>query len=610
MTGHLTPSCWPARPRRCSTTTSTAGCGRRPSIELAGEYGYHGPADDRRRRAGALVQPRRQAQRPRAVPGDVRPHRRRDAAPGRHRAGGLRVRPGPRRRRRRLRRGAHGAGAVHRGRADARRGDAGDPRRLRQGLGRDRPDDLRHRHGDAHGGAQPGDRRAGRALAGRRGRRVRHRRRRGRLPADAPPRRVPVRDAGQLPHDDPRRRGVRAAERSGRPCSGAAPSGSATACASSTTSAGPIGNEQLGRLAAYIRDTRIPLELCPTSNVNTGVVRSIAEHPIEMLRRLRFRVTVNTDNRLMSDTSMTKELVQLQRCVRVDDRRLRVGDDQHGEERVRPVPGAAADHQRRDQAALRAAQGRDGVRRMTSRRSRRARRHVVTVVDHPLVADALAQIRDRTTPNALFRQNLERIGTLLMARATEDLPTVDTTVETPLTTAPARRLAVQPVVVPILRAGLGFVHAAQELLPDADVGFIGISRDEETFAPKPYVNKLPESLAGRPVIVVDPMLATGGSLVHTIELLLERDAPTPITVGVRPLRPRGHRAAARRRPRTPRRHRRRRRPPQRLRLHRPRPRRRRRPPVRPPRLRSPVLTPRSGVTSDTELAERTSSAPT
>jgi uracil phosphoribosyltransferase len=152
----------------------------------------------------------------------------------------------------------------------------------------------------------------------------------------------------------------------------------------------------------------------------------------------------------------------------------------------------------------------------------------VTLVDHPLVADALARIRDRTTPNALFRQNLERIGTLLLARATESLPTVETTVTTPLTDAPARRLAVQPVVVPILRAGLGFVHAAQELLPDADVGFIGISRDEATFAPMPYVNKLPESLAGRPVIVVDPMLATGGSLVHTCELLVEREAPLPI----------------------------------------------------------------------------------
>jgi adenosine deaminase len=74
---------------------------------------------------------------------------------------------------------------------------------------------------------------------------------------------------------------------------------------------GERGEEKLGRLATYIRDSRIPLELCPTSNVNTGVCASVAEHPIEMLRRLRFRVTVNTDNRLMSDTSMTNEMVQL-----------------------------------------------------------------------------------------------------------------------------------------------------------------------------------------------------------------------------------------------------------------------------------------------------------
>jgi uracil phosphoribosyltransferase len=151
-------------------------------------------------------------------------------------------------------------------------------------------------------------------------------------------------------------------------------------------------------------------------------------------------------------------------------------------------------------------------------------------VTHPVVSDALARIRDRDTPNALFRQNLERIGKLLLAEATSDLPTVDGTVETPLTTAPARRIAVQPVIVPILRAGLGFVGAAQELLPNADLGFIGIARNEETHEPEPYVNKLPESLAGRPVIVLDPMLATGGSLIHTIRLLLERDAPAPITV--------------------------------------------------------------------------------
>jgi len=74
---------------------------------------------------------------------------------------------------------------------------------------------------------------------------------------------------------------------------------------------GPVGAEELGHLAEFVRDTRIPLELCPTSNVNTGVCASIKEHPIGMLRRLRFRVTVNTDNRLMSDTSMTQELVQL-----------------------------------------------------------------------------------------------------------------------------------------------------------------------------------------------------------------------------------------------------------------------------------------------------------
>jgi len=153
-----------------------------------------------------------------------------------------------------------------------------------------------------------------------------------------------------------------------------------------------------------------------------------------------------------------------------------------------------------------------------------------TLVDHPVCTDALAQIRDRDTPNALFRQNLERIGGLLIAEATKNLPTIDGTVETPLTTAPARRIAVQPVVVPILRAGLGFVGPAQELLPNADIGFIGMARNEETHQPEPYVNKLPESLAGRPVIVLDPMLATGGSLISAVELLLARGAPTPITV--------------------------------------------------------------------------------
>lgn len=153
-----------------------------------------------------------------------------------------------------------------------------------------------------------------------------------------------------------------------------------------------------------------------------------------------------------------------------------------------------------------------------------------TVVDHPLVTDALGRIRDRDTPNALFRQHLERIGTLLIAEATRSLPTVSATVQTPLTTAPAVLLDGQPVIVPILRAGLGFLPPAQQLLPNADIGFIGIARNEATHQPEPYVNKLPESLASRPVIVVDPMLATGGSLIHTLELLRDRGAPQPMTV--------------------------------------------------------------------------------
>ena len=151
-------------------------------------------------------------------------------------------------------------------------------------------------------------------------------------------------------------------------------------------------------------------------------------------------------------------------------------------------------------------------------------------VDHPLIADSLVRVRDVSTPNALFRQELSRIGMLLIAEATRDLPTHAVRVTTPLTETGGRALTSQPVVVPVLRAGLGFVQAAQELLPNADVGFIGVSRDEATFQPKPYVNKLPESLAGRQCIVLDPMLATGGSLAHTCELLCERGATGTIIV--------------------------------------------------------------------------------
>lgn len=154
----------------------------------------------------------------------------------------------------------------------------------------------------------------------------------------------------------------------------------------------------------------------------------------------------------------------------------------------------------------------------------------VHVVDHPLIADSLTRVRDKNTPNALFRQELERIGTLLIAEATHGLATRGVKVQTPLTETLGRQLSSQPIVVPVLRAGLGLLRAAQDLLPNADVGFIGVARDEATHQPKPYVNKLPEGLAGRQIIVLDPMLATGGSLAHTCQLLVERGATGTIIV--------------------------------------------------------------------------------
>ena len=155
---------------------------------------------------------------------------------------------------------------------------------------------------------------------------------------------------------------------------------------------------------------------------------------------------------------------------------------------------------------------------------------VVHVLDHPLAAAALTKVRDQATPNEIFRQELERIGTLLLVEATRSLATREVPVQTPLTMTTGRVLTNQPVVVPVLRAGLGFLNAAQVLLPGADVGFIGISRDEVTFAPKPYVNKLPESFEDRACIVLDPMLATGGSLAHTCTLLVAAGAKGPILV--------------------------------------------------------------------------------
>ncbi len=152
-----------------------------------------------------------------------------------------------------------------------------------------------------------------------------------------------------------------------------------------------------------------------------------------------------------------------------------------------------------------------------------------TVIDHPLARERLSILRDVTTPNSAFRLALEGLAGMLVYEATRELPVAEITVRTPLADAPGARLATSPMLVPILRAGVGMVEAALRLLPEAEVGFIGVARDEETFQPRPYLAKLPERLDGRPTMVLDPMLATGGSLAHVLELLVARGAPQPIT---------------------------------------------------------------------------------
>lgn len=146
----------------------------------------------------------------------------------------------------------------------------------------------------------------------------------------------------------------------------------------------------------------------------------------------------------------------------------------------------------------------------------------LTVIDHPLAAERLADIRHVDSDPRTFRAALEELGTMLVYEACRELPTVEVSVPTPLGSAPGRRLTHRPLLVPVLRAGLGLLHPALTLLPNAEVAFIGVTRNEETFEPDQYVVKVPAHLEGRPCLILDPMLATGGSLLFTAELLRER----------------------------------------------------------------------------------------
>ncbi len=148
----------------------------------------------------------------------------------------------------------------------------------------------------------------------------------------------------------------------------------------------------------------------------------------------------------------------------------------------------------------------------------------VIVVDHPLARARLTTMRDARTDNAAFRAALHELTVMLVYEATRDLPVAEERVHTPVARTTGYRLANPPLLVPVLRAGLGMADQAHKLIPDAQMGFVGLARDEETLQPTPYMESLPDSLAGRPVFVLDPMLATGGSMAYTIRLLTDRGA--------------------------------------------------------------------------------------
>jgi len=149
----------------------------------------------------------------------------------------------------------------------------------------------------------------------------------------------------------------------------------------------------------------------------------------------------------------------------------------------------------------------------------------VHVADHPLITHKLTVLRDKNTPSPTFRALAEELMTLLAYEATRNVRTEIVTIQTPV--AETEGLAIstpRPLVVPILRAGLGMLEGMVKLIPTAEVGFLGMVRDEETLQPTTYAERLPDDLSGRQCFVLDPMLATGGSLIAAIDFLFARGA--------------------------------------------------------------------------------------
>ncbi len=145
----------------------------------------------------------------------------------------------------------------------------------------------------------------------------------------------------------------------------------------------------------------------------------------------------------------------------------------------------------------------------------------IRIIEHPLLQDKLSKMRDMRTPSETFRNLVAEVANLLAYEATRDLETYETEIQTPLGERASVHLLVgkSPCIVPILRAGLGMVDGLLNLIPNAIVGHLGIFRDHTTLQPVIYYNKLPDDIADRHVIIVDPMFATGGSLIAACDLI-------------------------------------------------------------------------------------------
>jgi uracil phosphoribosyltransferase len=146
----------------------------------------------------------------------------------------------------------------------------------------------------------------------------------------------------------------------------------------------------------------------------------------------------------------------------------------------------------------------------------------VLVVDHPLAKTRLTAMRDERTDSSSFRAALHELTTMLVYDATRGVAVHTYEIQTPVAPAAGFRVASPPLLVPVLRAGLGMSDAALALLPESSMGFVGLARDEYTFQPRAYLESLPTNLTGIAVIVLDPMLATGGSLEHCVRLIADR----------------------------------------------------------------------------------------